>query len=183
MRGFVTCYLGLTSTFYPSLQHSDGASVAEDVFPLVVVAFSTQLRLANSSATAAPPPPTQSNKPRQFSTHFSLFKILTCVLIGTPASLPNHDLPKMLLRYNCVRMRLRLESHYTVIFKLCGRKYQSHKSPLLIKIQMARISNKKQRKVSRDRYGSFSVGVLLEVQPFKILKQMHKWLLNVEYVD
>ena len=83
MRGFVTCYLGLTSTFYPSLQHSDGASVAEDVFPLVVVAFSTQLRLANSSATAAPPPPTQSNKPRQFFTNFPCSRflhVLTLVL-------------------------------------------------------------------------------------------------------
>ena len=83
MRGFVSCYLGLNSTFYPSLQHSDGASVAEDVFPLVVVAFSTQLRLANSSATAAPPPPTQSNKPRQFFTNFPCSRflhVLTLVL-------------------------------------------------------------------------------------------------------
>ena len=79
MRGFVTCYLGLNSTFYPSLQHSDGASVAEDVFPLVVVAFSTQLRLANSSATAAPPPPTQSNKPRQFFTNFPCSRFYMCL--------------------------------------------------------------------------------------------------------
>ena len=80
-------------------------------------------------------------------------------------------------------MGLGLESHYTVILKLFGRNYQCHKSPLLIKIQMARISNKKQRKVLRDRYGSFFVGVLLEIQPFKISKQMFKWLLMLEYVD
>ena len=143
MRGFVTCSSGLDSTFYPSLQHSDGASVAEDVFPLVVVAFSTQLRLANSSATAAPPPPTQSNKPRQFFTLSSLFKIFTLIWSESSADLPKHDLQKNALRYNCVRMRLGLESRYTVIFKLCGRNYQCHKSPLLIKIQIARISNKK----------------------------------------
>ena len=137
MRGFVTCYLGLNSTFYPSLQHSDGASVAEDVFPLVVVAFSTQLRLANSSATAAPPPPTQSNKPRQFFTLSSLFKIYTLTWIGSPADLPSHDLPKMLLRYNCVRMRLGLETRLTMIFKPYGRNHQYHKSRILI--ELARI--------------------------------------------
>ena len=147
MRGFVTCYLGLNSTFYPSLQHSDGASVAEDVFPLVVVAFSTQLRLANSSATAAPPPPTQSNKPCQFFTLSSMFKIFTATWIGSPADLLSHDLPKMLLRYNCVRMRLGLETRLTMIFKPYGRNHQYHKSRILIELWIARISTLKQKEV------------------------------------